>query len=65
MLTRDDEKLPVTAPVTTPEREPTEAVSGLRLTQVPPAVASLREVVKPWHTTDGPVIGLGKEFTVT
>ena len=49
---------PVTeAPVTTPVVEPTVAIAVALLLQVTPAVASVRVMVLPVHTEEGPEIG--------
>jgi hypothetical protein len=52
-------------PVTTPVVNPTEAIVGLLLSQVPPVVASVKCVVSPEHTFKVPVIAAGAGFTVT
>src|ERR1700744_1579182 len=54
---------PVSTPDTTPEEE-TLAVE-LLLLQVPPAVASLNEVLEPTHRLPTPIIAEGKGLTVT
>ena len=51
---------PVTMPLV-----PTDAVAGLLLLQVPPAVASLSDVVSPGHTLRFPRIAPGNGLTVT
>ena len=56
--------VPAVTPVTTPAAL-TEAVGGLLLLQVPPAVALLRAVVCPTHTDGVPSIGVGGLLTVT
>ena len=48
--------VPLVTPVTTPD-EVTVAIEVLALLQVPPGVASLNVVVKPWQTVVVPVIG--------
>jgi hypothetical protein len=55
--------VPGATPVITP---PTEivATAGFELPHVPPDVASATEIVCPWHTLDGPVIGPGTGSTV-
>jgi hypothetical protein len=56
--------LPPDKPVTTPEELIVPTVV-LLLLHVPPGVASLRTVVRPWHTAALPVIGaIGITFTV-
>ena len=59
--------MPGVIPVTMPEDEPTVAMAGLLLTQVPPAVASVSVVVAPWHWWVMPVIAdtVGNECTVS
>ena len=52
--------IPVTVP--TPSTVPTVVVT---LDHVPPAVASLSEVVKPTQTLGTPLIAAGCVFTVT
>ena len=56
--------LPDAIPVTTPVVPIVASVPSLLL-QVPPAVASLSEVVKPTHTLAVPLIEPGSAFTVT
>ena len=51
-------------PVTTPVPL-TDAVTGALLLHVPPAVASVNEVVRPEQTDNVPVIVNGNGFTVT
>jgi len=52
-------------PETMPVPEPTEAIDGLLLLQVPPLVAWLSVVVAPSHTSVVPVMAVGAVFTVT
>jgi hypothetical protein len=52
-------------PVTIPDNEPTLAIAGLLLLQVPPPVASVNVVVSPEHTINTPDIGAGSASTVT
>jgi hypothetical protein len=40
-------------------------MEGLPLPQLPPAVPSVRLIVDPGHTVDGPLMGAGSVFTVT
>lgn len=47
-----------TRPVTRPLVALIEAISGLRLLHVPLNVVSMRCVVRPWHTTVLPMMGL-------
>ena len=54
----------VAPPVTTPVSAPTVAVGGVLELQLPPAVASVRFVVKPEHISVVPVIGPGIPVTV-
>ena len=56
---------PADWPVTTPDPGTTVATAGVSLLQVPPAVASLKVVVEPWHTVKVPVITAGKGLTIT
>jgi len=53
--------LPNATPVTIPDEDPTVAISGLLLTQVPPAELWLNVVVAPIHTEGTPEIGVGDE----
>ena len=55
---------PVAVPVTTPVPD-TEATAVLLLLHVPSGVASLKLVVRPWHTESVPNIAPGSGFTVT
>ena len=55
--------MPVVIPITTPV-DPTVTLL-LLLLHVPPAVASERAFVNPWHTGLVPLIGAGEGFTVT
>ena len=57
--------LPPEYPVTIPVDEPTSAMDGLLLLHVPPDVASLSVVVRPWHISLMPVIAAGKGYTVS
>jgi hypothetical protein len=50
-------KTPEVFPVTTPETEPTLAIAGLLLDQVPPPVASVKVVGTPIHALAGPAMG--------
>jgi hypothetical protein len=53
-------------PVTIPEAEPTDAISGLLVLQVPPGELWLNVVVAPTQTDGTPEIGVGAEiFTKT
>ena len=56
--------MPAVDPVTRP---PTTVMLPvpLVLLHVPPAIASLSNVVKPWHTLNVPSIGPGVAVTVT
>ena len=56
--------VPVAIPVTIPAALIVPTVISLQL-QVPPVVASEREVVDPEHTLAVPPIAAGKAFTVT
>ena len=56
--------MPTAMPLTTPVPEPTVATAVLLLLHEPPGVPSIREVVKPTHTVDNPVIAIGAGFTV-
>jgi hypothetical protein len=51
--------VPDVPPVTIPVREPIEAIAGLLLLHVPPAVISLNIVVRVGHTVVVPVIAAG------
>jgi hypothetical protein len=56
---------PAASPLTTPVANPMDAMDVLLLLQVPPVVASLRVMLFPWQTTDGPVMGeSGKTTTL-
>lgn len=55
--------VPVAMPVTVPTPV-TEAVSGAELLHKPPGVASLRDIVEPTHTVEGPAIAAGAGPTV-
>jgi len=57
--------VPRVPPDTIPVVLPMVAVVVLVLTQVPPATPSLRVMVAPTHTADGPVIGAGIVYTAT
>ena len=56
--------VPADAPVTTPDEE-TVATPVLLLAHVPPPVASLSSVLKPWQAEAVPVIGDGNAVTVS
>jgi hypothetical protein len=56
--------VPAATPLTVPDPEPTVACAVLLLLQVPPAVPSLKVVVKPTHTLVVPVIAAGTGLTV-
>jgi hypothetical protein len=56
--------VPVLKPVTTPDEEPTVAIDGLALVQVPPP-ASVRVTVAAGQTDVVPEIGPGSGLTVT
>ena len=56
--------IPPDMPVTTPFDAVTWATAVLLLLHEPPAEASLRIVLPPWHTVVFPVIGIMR-FTVT
>ena len=56
--------VPAATPVTLPEPS-TVAYDVLLLLQVPPAVASLRLVIKPAHTAAVPVMADGTGLMVT
>jgi hypothetical protein len=43
----------------------TVAMAVLLLAQVPPPVPSLRGMLWPWHTLDGPVMAGGMGLTMT
>ncbi len=49
--------LPAATPVTMPEVRPTVASDADELIQVPPVALSLRAIVCPTHTDDGPCMG--------
>lgn len=55
---------PVEMPVTTPVVEPISA-DVEELLHVPPAVASVKVIVPPTPTVDGPLIAAGPAVTVT
>ena len=55
--------VPGAKPVTIPVRLPTVAMAGMLLLHVPPT-PSLRVIVVPLHSCDGPAIGPGTGFTV-
>lgn len=57
--------VPVVAPVTTPDAEPTGAIAVLLLLHAPPVVASVSVIVAPTHTLLLPVIAAGEVLTVT
>lgn len=56
---------PADTPVTIPELRPMVAIVVSLLLHVPPVVPSVRVIVEPTHTRDGPVIGIGAERTVS
>ena len=56
---------PVATPVTIPVRAPTLAVPGALLLQTPPPTGSVRVIVFPVQTTEGPDITDGVDRTVT
>ena len=56
---------PVTSPLTTPVVAPTNASTGLLLLHMPPAVVLLSVMLSFRHTPPAPLIGAGKEVTVT
>ena len=56
--------VPADTPVTTPDAEPTVAMAGVLLLQVPPVVTSVRGVVNPTQTEWEPAIAAGAGFTV-
>ena len=49
--------VPVATPVAIPVEPPIDANKGLPLVQLPPVMASLKEVVLPTHTDAIPEIG--------
>ena len=51
--------VPTVPPVTTPVVEPTAAIVDALELHVPPVVASVRLIVNPEHTIEGPVIAVG------
>ena len=54
--------VPADTPFTIPV-VPIVATAVLLLLQVPPAVASVKGMVWPWHTPVGPAIATGDGFT--
>ena len=56
---------PSALPVTTPVPDPTDAVEGKALVQVPPPVRSVNVIVLKRHTVGDPEIAAGAAFTVT
>jgi hypothetical protein len=56
---------PKLLPKTSPVIGLTLATDGLRLVHMPPIMASLNVVVKPWHKLDAPIIVVGNALTVT
>ena len=50
--------VPTVRPETMPLVLPTVAMAGLELLQLPPGVASAREIEAPAQTEPGPVMGL-------
>jgi hypothetical protein len=57
--------VPAARPDKIPVDAPTVAIVVAPLLQVPPVVASEREVVSPWQTVSVPVIGAGDGLIVT
>jgi hypothetical protein len=57
--------VPADIPITTPVAMPTEAMDGLELLHVPPAVTSLSVDVPPTVVVVVPVIAAGDGVTVT
>jgi hypothetical protein len=57
--------VPPDTPVTTPETEPTVATDRLPLYHSPPEIRSLKEMVVPAHSEEGPLTGPGVGLTVT
>ena len=57
-------EVPADTPVTMPEDEPTVAMDGLPLLQVPPPLHE-RMMVEPTQTLPEPVMGPGDALTVT
>ena len=57
--------MPTATPVTTPVAEPTVAIDGFALTQLPPADALVSVVLVPTHTFSPPEVAPGSGFTVT
>lgn len=57
--------VPAVIPVTTPVVEPTDALDGLLLCQVPPLSVLDSEMVPLTHTAEEPAIVAGTGFTVT
>jgi hypothetical protein len=55
--------VPEAMPATTPAAS-IDALAGILLVQVPPAVVLASEVVRPWHTVSVPVIAAGNALTV-
>ena len=58
-------EVPGNIPVTTPEDDPIVAIVVEPLVQVPPVTASVRVIVLPWQTDDGPVMPGSSGRTVT
>ncbi len=56
---------PKLTPVTIPLDDPTVAIEGLLLLQVPPGVTSAKVVVEPTQIVSVPVMALGDGVTVT
>jgi hypothetical protein len=50
--------------VTTPDREPIVAMTGLLLSQIPPLIAFERVIDAPKQTAPGPEMGAGDAYTV-
>jgi hypothetical protein len=59
------ETTPAVMPVTIPVPLPIVATEVLSLVHVPPLVVSLKVIVNPSHTFEGPVIDAGNGFTTT
>ena len=57
--------VPAETPVTNPVEEPTVAIAGLLLLQVPPGVALLNAEVPPTVVVVMPAMVTGTAFTVT
>jgi len=57
--------VPPDTPVSTPLVPSIVAVPAGVALQLPPSVSSVKVIVRPAHTADGPLTGPGKGFTVT